>query len=92
MLTDDEKKNLNHRLKRILGQVEAIGRMIEEDAYCVDTLMQVSAARGALGRVGEIVLQEHLKSCVRHALQNGDEAERDTKLEELMVIFRKYGQ
>ncbi len=92
MLTDDEKKNLNHRLKRILGQVEAIGRMIEEDAYCVDTLMQVSAARGALGRVGEIVLQEHLKSGVRHALQNGDEAERDAKLEELMVIFRKYSQ
>lgn len=92
MLTDEEKKNLNHRLKRILGQVEAIGRMIEEDAYCVDTLMQVSAARGALGRVGEIVLQEHLKSCVRHALQNGDEATRDAKLDELMVIFRKYSQ
>ena len=92
MLNDEEKKNLNHRLKRILGQVEAIGRMIEEDAYCVDTLMQVSAARGALGRVGEIVLQEHLKSCVRHAMQNGDEAARDTKLDELMVIFRKYSQ
>ena len=92
MLTDDEKRKLAHRLSRINGQVEAVRRMIEEDEYCVDILMQLSAATGALHRVGEIVLDQHLRRCVQDAMRNGDDTERDAKLEEIMVIFRKYGK
>lgn len=92
MLSDDEKKKLAHRLNRVSGQVEAVRRMIDEDEYCVDILMQLSAATGALARIGEIILDQHLKRCVRDAMENGDEAERDTKLEEIMTIFRKYGK
>ena len=92
MLTDDEKRKLAHRLSRINGQVEAVRRMIEEDEYCVDILMQLSAATGALHRVGEIVLDQHLRRCVQDAMRNGDDAERDAKLEEIMAIFRKYGK
>jgi len=66
--------------------------MIEEEAYCVDILMQISAAGGALHKVGELVLKDHLKSCVREAMENGDADDRDQKLEELMAIFRKYGK
>ena len=92
MLTDDEKRKLAHRLSRINGQVEAVRRMIEEDEYCVDILMQLSAATGALHRVGEIILDQHLRRCVQDAMRNGDDAERDAKLEEIMAIFRKYGK
>ena len=92
MLTDDEKKKLAHRLSRINGQVEAVRRMIEQDEYCVDILMQLSAATGALHRVGEIILDQHLRRCVQDAMRNGDDAERDAKLEEIMAIFRKYGK
>jgi len=87
---DDEKSKLLNRLRRISGQVEAVQRMIEQDSYCVDILMQISAATGALHKVGELVLEEHLKSCVRAAMENGDTADREKKLEELMTIFRKY--
>ncbi len=92
MLSDEDKKKIAHRLRRAVGQVEAIGRMIDDDAYCVDTLMQISAARKALSRIGEFVLEEHLKSCVRQAMQNGNKLERDEKLAELIAIFKKYSQ
>ena len=54
MLSDDEKKKLNNRLRRVIGQVEAVGRMIEDEEYCVDILMQLSAATGALNKVRQL--------------------------------------
>jgi DNA-binding FrmR family transcriptional regulator len=90
MLSDDEKKKLNNRLRRVIGQVEAVGRMIEEEEYCVDILMQLSAATGALDKVGQIVLEQHIKSCVSDAIESGDAADRDEKIAELIKIFRKY--
>jgi DNA-binding FrmR family transcriptional regulator len=90
MLEDDQKKKLLNRIRRINGQVDAVGRMIESDEYCVDVLMQISAATGALAKVGQIVLENHLKTCVSDAMQNDDEADREQKLEELIKIFRKY--
>lgn len=92
MSSDDEIKKLQVRLRRIGGQVDAVGRMIDQDAYCVDILMQISAAVGALHKVSEIVLEQHLKSCVREAMDNGNDRDRDQKLEEIMAIFRKYGK
>ena len=90
MLSDEDKKKLLVRLKRIGGQVDAVGRMIEEDEYCVDILMQISAATGALSKVGEVILEDHLKSCVRDAMENGNDKDREQKLEELIAVFRKY--
>lgn len=86
----DEKKKVLNRIRRISGQVEAVGRMIENDEYCVDVLMQISAATGALGKVGQIVLENHLKTCVADAMQNSDAIDREEKLKELIKIFRKY--
>ena len=90
MLSEDEKKKLAHRLRRIAGQVAAIERMIDQDAYCVDTLMQIAAATGALDKVGRLVLENHLKTCVRDVMSTGDGSEVDAKLEELMTVFQKY--
>lgn len=90
MLKSDEKKKVLNRIKRINGQVEAVGRMIDNEEYCVDVLMQISAATGALAKVGQIVLENHLKTCVMEAMKNDDEADRNQKLEELITLFRKY--
>lgn len=65
---------------------------MDEDAYCVDVLMQIAAVNGALGRVGQIILESHVKSCVADAMKNGSAKDRDAKLEELIEIFRKYAQ
>ncbi len=90
MLQDDEKKKVLNRIRRINGQVEAVGRMIENEDYCVDVMMQISAATGALSKVAEIVLENHLKTCVTEAMQNDDVKDREQKLEELIKLFRKY--
>ena len=92
MLSQDGKTKIANRLRRISGQVSAIERMIEEDEYCVDILMQIAAANGALGKVGQIILESHINSCVKDAMQNGDAKERQKKLDELVDIFRKYAR
>lgn len=64
--------------------------MIDEGEYCVDILMQLSAATGALGKVGQIVLENHLKTCVREATTEGKKSDREAKMQELVDLFRDY--
>lgn len=90
MLSEEEKTKLGNRLRRIAGQVAAVQRMMDEDAYCVEILTQIAAASGALGKVGEMILESHIISCVAIALESGNTKQRDAKLEELIELFRKY--
>lgn len=64
--------------------------MVENGEYCVNVLMQISAATGALAKVGQIVLENHLKTCVASAMQNNGAKDRENKSEELISLFRKY--
>ena len=73
----DDKDDLLKRLRRIEGQVRGLHRMVEEDAYCIDVLTQVSAATKALQSVALILLEEHMRHCVADAVaQGGEEADR----------------
>jgi DNA-binding FrmR family transcriptional regulator len=90
MLSDEEKTKLANRLRRISEQVSAVQRMMDEDAYCVEILTQIAAASGALGKVGQMIIESHIKSCVAEAVQSGSAKERDKKLDELIELFRKY--
>jgi len=69
------------RLRRIEGQVRGLQRMIDEDAYCIDVLTQVSAATRALEAVALSLLEEHLAHCVRDAIAHGGD-EADAKIKE----------
>ena len=64
--------NLHRRLKKIIGQVQAIDRMIDEDIPCEDILAQINAAKSALHKAGQVVLEGHIKHCVRDGLEHGD--------------------
>ena len=57
---------------KILGQVQAIDRMIEEDIPCEDVLSQINAAKSALHKVGQVVLEGHINHCVRDGIEHGD--------------------
>ena len=67
-----DSDNLHRRLKKIIGQVQAIDRMVDEDVPCEDVLAQINAAKSALHRVGQVVLEGHLKHCVRDGIEHGD--------------------
>lgn len=85
--TEKEKKDLLTRLNRIEGQVRGIGKMIDENRYCIDVLTQLSAARAALDKIALQVLKGHTQGCVTEAIRNerGDEA-----IEELIAVLDKF--
>ncbi len=60
----DSKTDLNKRLNRIEGQVRGIGRMVQDDKYCIEILTQVSAARAALDKVALELIRDHAKHCL----------------------------
>ncbi len=64
--------------------------MVEDDGRCVDVLLQLQAVRGALAKVGQIVLRSHVETCVAEAVTDGTEEEREQKLDELMDVFGRY--
>lgn len=62
-----DSENLHRRLKKIIGQVQAIDRMVDEDV-----LAQINAAKSALHKAGQVVLEGHIKHCVRDGIEHGD--------------------
>jgi DNA-binding FrmR family transcriptional regulator len=78
------------RLNIIEGQVKGIQRMIKDEKYCIDILMQISATRAALDGVGKVILRRHLDQCVSKAMRN-DDVKVEEILDELMEIFAKEG-
>lgn len=89
-MSQDDHKRLVARLKRAEGQLSGVRRMVEEDSYCVDVLLQLQAVRGALAKVGQLVLRNHVETCVTTALQGDDDAQKDLQIDELMDVFARY--
>lgn len=83
--SEDEIRDLITRLNRIEGQIRGIRKMVEEDAYCVDILTQVSAAKCSLNSFSKVVLGNHIKTCVADDIRNGS----DEKTEELVELLQK---
>lgn len=79
------KRDLTNRLNRIEGQVRGIKGMVDRDVYCDDIITQLAATQSALNSVTKVLLDGHLKGCVKDRLASGDEE----ILNELLVTFQK---
>jgi DNA-binding FrmR family transcriptional regulator len=84
----DKKTTVQQRLRRIEGQVRGVQRMVDEDAYCIDVLTQISAATKALQAVALELLDEHLAHCVADAVGRGGPA-ADQKLAEASAAIAR---
>jgi CsoR family transcriptional regulator, copper-sensing transcriptional repressor len=91
MLNDEVKSKARGRLRRIEGQVQGLQRMVDNDAYCVDILLQISAVQGALEQVQKLLLGRHVETCVTDALRSGSKSDRQQKIEELLEVFARFG-
>jgi DNA-binding FrmR family transcriptional regulator len=91
MLHGTAKNKVLGRLRRIAGQVEGVARMVEEDRYCVDVLLQIASAEAALEQAAKAVLRAHVESCVTDAIASGKPAEQKRKLDELLEVFARHG-
>jgi len=81
---------IDPRLARIEGQVKGIRAMVQNDRYCVDILLQLSAVISALKKVEDLVMENHLNTCVTDALKSEDEKESQLKISELMDVMAKF--
>ena len=79
--------NLHRRLAKIIGQVQAIDRMIDEDVPCEDVLSQINAAKSALNKAGQVVLEGHIKHCVRDGIEHGNPDETIEKFTKAVERF-----
>jgi len=87
--SDAQTAALSKRLNRIEGQIRGIGRMIDDDRYCVDILTQVSAVQSALDALARKLLEHHLHGCVSHAIASGNGARA---IDEALTVIRKFGR
>ena len=85
---EEEKRIINNRISRIEGQLKGIKKMIQEDAYCNDVLIQLSAIENSVKSLSNHVLEEHLYSCVTIDLEDG---KLDT-IDELINLFKRFNK
>lgn len=83
--SEKEYKDLINRLSRIEGQVRGIKRMIEEDYYCPDILVQVSAVNAALNSFNKVLLANHIRTCVAEDIREG----KEETIDELVLTLQK---
>lgn len=84
---EEKKVAIINRLRRIEGQVKGIQKMVGEDKVCGDILVQIAAARAALNKVGGMILEDHMKDCIKVSLDNGTD---EKALDDLIDTILKY--
>lgn len=84
-----DSENLHRRLKKIIGQLNAIDRMIDEDIPCENILMQINASKSALHKVGHIIVEGHLEHCIKENMEKGD---TDEALTDVSTILEYYSR
>ena len=86
------RKQILRRLQSIEGHIRGVERMVEDDSYCIDTMKQINAIEAALSKVNQIILENHLNTCVTSAVRGDDPSERERVLHEIAGIFEMSGK
>ena len=82
------KKEILNRISYLCGHLEGVKRMVKDDKYCIDVLRQNQAVIAALKKVNEMILENHLNTCVTEAIKGKSEKERKKKIKELLAIYK----
>jgi len=82
-------KKIKNRINYISGHLDGIKKMIESDKYCIDIIKQNEAVIAALKKLNQIILENHLDTCVTEAIKGNNGKERKKKIGELLEIFKK---
>jgi CsoR family transcriptional regulator, copper-sensing transcriptional repressor len=84
------KQRAAARLKRIEGQIRGVARMVDEERYCADILVQISAIQESLRGVAQVLLRNHLQNCATEAIRSGTDERREQMYDELTDLFFKH--
>lgn len=88
-MAECNKEDVIQRLKKIEGQVKGIQKMIEENKYCVDVLIQIAAVRAAINKVGIKVFENHTRECLKTAMEKKQGEEMIEEMIDVMIKFTK---
>lgn len=91
-VTPEIKASNLKRLRRIEGQVRGLQKMVEEDRYCADILVQISSVQEALRSVGRELMRNHLQHCAARAIQQGSKQEAEAMYDELLDLMFKFSR
>ena len=86
-MEENVKKQIVNRLRSISGHVQGIERMVESDVYCIDVIKQVLAVQSALTKVSNLVLENHLQTCVTTAIRGQDPEQQRRVIDEIVDVF-----
>ena len=88
-ISADTKDALSKRLRRIEGQVRGLQKMVDEERYCADVLVQIASVQEALRSVGKMLLHNHLDHCVTDAMRSGEPERAKRVVEEIVELWGK---
>ena len=83
------KKQVLNRLNYLTGHLEGTKKMVKNEKYCIDIIKQNEAVMAAIKKVNEMVLENHLNTCVTQAIKGKSEKERRKKIKELLELFKQ---
>lgn len=82
----EEKKKQVNRISRIIGHMEYVKKMLENDVDCADVLVQLTAVKSAVSSLGKEIIKEHTVHCIAHAIEDGD----TERIQEFVQAMQKY--
>ena len=90
MMNEKQKENVVNRLNRIEGQIRGIKKMVSDSRYCIDILTQTRAIVAAIRKVEDLVMHQHLQTCVAESMRSDNNADKDDKISEVMDVISKF--
>jgi DNA-binding FrmR family transcriptional regulator len=84
---DEHQAAVSKRLRSIAGHVNGIDRMVNDGTYCIDIIKQIQAVQAALNKVNDLILENHLNTCVIEAVRGDNKKERERVLGEIVDVF-----
>jgi DNA-binding FrmR family transcriptional regulator len=90
MMNGKQSKNVSTRLKRIEGQVRGIIKMVEDGRYCIDILSQTRAIASGIRKVEDLIMHQHLQTCVAESMKNDNKEDKEQKIKEIMEVLSKF--
>lgn len=90
MMNEKQKEDVVKRLNRIEGQIRGINKMVSDNRYCIDILTQSRAIVAAIRKVEDLVMHQHLQTCVAESMRNDNSEDKEDKIGEIMDVISKF--
>jgi len=90
MMNEKQKEDVLKRLNKVEGQIRGINKMVTEDRYCIDILTQTRAVVSAIRKVEELIMKQHLHSCVTTSMRSNNEEDKANKINEVMDMLSRF--